>query len=310
MLEWIFGNPHYKAAALFLAVMAWLYVQSDQLHEEPLKARVAWTLAPGLVSVDPLPTQVSIRVRGTRAAIRRARDLDVRIDVDIRDIGPGDHNLEFGPFPVSNIPSALEIMGHAPSGVRFALDEVSQRKVKVHAVVVGEPAPGYAVESIVVTPPVASLSGPGVTLADLMEVDTEPIDLSGFAGNTVVPLELDLPRTLENADGTRFTAEIEVVAQNAERTYAAVPVYVWGDAQYRSIERSVQVTVQGPAAQLKELDATDLAAFVHLPDTADAPRYEAAWGPKDGARLRVLHSAQDRLHVIAVEPSRVEVVAR
>jgi YbbR domain-containing protein len=310
MLEWIFGNPHYKLAALLMAVLAWLYVQSDELHEDSVKARVNWSMAPGLVSVEALPTQIALRVRGTRAAIRRARDQDVYLEVDIRDIGPGEHNLEFGPFPAVDLPTALEVVGHSPSGVRFALDEVSQRKVKVRAVVVGEPAPGYAVESIVLTPPVAMVRGPGVSVAELGELETEPIDLTGLAGNAVVPVEVDFPRPIESADGARFSAQIEIVAQNAERTFAAVPVYVWGSAPYRPIEQTVQVVMQGPAAQLEGLADDDLAAFVHLPSPADQTRYEAAWGPKDGLRLRVLHTAEDRLDVIAVEPSRVEVVAR
>ncbi|MCB9678532.1 MAG: hypothetical protein H6737_25750 [Alphaproteobacteria bacterium] len=310
MLESVFGNPHYKLAALALALLAWLYVQSDELHEDAVKARVDWLLAPGLLSVDPLPTQVALRVKGTRAAIRRARDQDPRVEVDIRDIGIGEHNLEFGTFPTVNLPSMLEVVGHSPSAIRFTLDETAQRKVKVRPVVVGEPAPGFAVEAIVLNPPVANVRGPGVSVQELTEVSTEPIDLSGLAGSATVPVEIDFPRSIESADGTRFSAEIEILAQNAERTFAAVPVYLWGAQAYRPIEQTVQVVIQGPAAQIESLAGDELAAFVHLPDPADQPRYEAAWGPVDGLRLRVLHSGGERVKVIAVEPSRVEVVAR
>jgi len=310
MLEAIFGNPHYKLASIGLAVLTWLYVQSDELHEEPLKAQIDWTLAPGLVSIDPLPTQLTLRVRGTRAAIRRARDQDqVEVSVDISDIGPGEHNLDFEPFP-TNISSTLEVLGRLPSGVRFELDEVSQRKVKIRPVVVGEPAPGYAVESIVLAPAVATLSGPGVTVTQLTEVQTAPIDLTGLAGNASIPVELDLPRSVEEISGQPVSAEIEILAQNAQRTWAEVPVYVWENTRYRPVADSVRVTLQGPSAQLKSLSAEDLVAFVHLPAGANEPRYEAAWGPKDGLRLRILHAHADRLEVTEVEPSRVEVQSR
>ncbi len=310
MLEWVFGNPHYKLAALFIAVMAWLYVQSDQVHEAPIKATLQWELAAGLVPVDPLPTQVAVRVRGPRGAIRRARSLDLTIPVDLRDVGPGDQNIELGPFSVERLPSQLEVLSYAPSGVRFTLDQVSQRKVKISPVVVGEPAAGYAVESIQIVPPVVTLSGPGVVIAELMEVDTAPIDLSGLAGSSDVPAELDLPRSITSEDPVQFTARVEVLAQDEERRFLDVPVFVWQDPRYEPVRSTVEVVLQGPAGMLDDVGPEDLAAFVHLEPGITGARHTVAWGPKDGPRLRVLYGAGEGLEVRAVEPSRLEVVAR
>jgi YbbR domain-containing protein len=310
MLEWVFGNAHYKLAALFLAIMAWLYVQSDQVHEAPVKATLQWELAAGLVPVDPLPTQVAVRVRGPRGAIRRARTLDLQIDVDLRDVGPGDQNIELGPFPVERLPSQLEVLSIAPSGVRFTLDEVSQRKVKIQPVVVGEPAAGYALERIQVVPPVVTLSGPGVVIAEMAAVDTAPIDLSGLAGSSDVPCELDLPRSITSEDAGPFTARVEVLAQDEERRFLDVPVFVWNNPRYTALVPTVEVVLQGPAAMLDAVGPEDLAAFVHLDAAESGAREEVAWGPKDGSRLRVLHTAGEGLEVRAVAPSRIEVVAR
>lgn len=307
MLERLLRDWNYKVSALLIAVFAWLYVQSDEVHEDQVKAVVAWTLAPGLVAVDALPATVAVRVRGTRAAIRRAERSEVILDVDIADIGPGDHSLEFEPFPIEGLPGALEVLGHAPSGVRFTLDTVAERKVRVHPQVVGEPAPGFAVDTIVLVPAVALVSGPAVVLEGLTEVQTEPIDVSGLAGNASLPIALDLPRALRNADSTRFEAQVSILALNDERTFAAVPVHVWNQPGYRPVEQTVQVQLQGPAAALAALAPDDLVAFAHLPAGADDSRYEVAWGPVDGPRLRVLHAAGGAVRVKAVEPSRVEV---
>ena len=278
MLELVFGNPHYKLAALLLAVLAWLYVQSDQVHEAPIKATLHWELATGLVPVDPLPTQVSVRVRGPRGAIRRARSLDLQIDVDLREAGPGVQNIELAPFTVERLPSQLEVLSYTPGGVQFTLDEVSQRKVKIHPVVVGEPAAGYAVEGIQVVPPVVTLSGPGVVISEMMEVDTAPLDLSGLAGSSDLPVELDLPRSVTSEDAIPFMARVEVLAQDEERRFLEVPVFVWQDPRYAPATATVEVVLQGPAAMLDGVGPDDLAAFIaangHLPNVMSRSEVE------------------------------------
>lgn len=303
--EWPF-----KLLALVVAVLAWLWVQSDEVYEDQVKASIHWTLAPGVVAVDPLPGSVAVRVRGTRGAIRRAERADIVMDADITDMGPGEHNLELDPFPVDGLPGALTVLGLAPSGVRFALDTVAERKVRVQPQVVGEPASGYAVDGVTLAPAVALVKGPAVVVDALTEVNTEPIDVSGLAGNATVPVQLDLPRGIQPGDGTRYQADIAVLALNEERTFAAVPVHVWDDPRYRSVELTVQVQLQGPAAALDAMAPDDLVVLAHLPADPDRARYEVAWGPVDGPRLRVLHAAGPSVRVKAVEPSRVEVVGR
>jgi hypothetical protein len=100
------------------------------------------------------------------------------------------------------------------------------------------------------------------------------------------------------------------VAPNLEReVLTSVPVSVWNNTgAWRPSVQSVAVTLEGPAAELRQLTPEDVVAFVHLPDAPERSRYEAPYGPSEGVRLRILHGRSSRVTVVRVEPAAVEVV--
>lgn len=310
MLEWIFGNAPYKVAAILVAIGAWLYVQSDEMHIEPVKARIDWTMADGVVSVDALPTHITLQVLGTRAAIRRARRGDITVEADLRNIGPGQHALEFAPMPVGGLPSGLEVRSHAPSGVRFSLDRVGERRVEIRPQIVGQPAPGFTVASVEIQPPVVSLRGANSKIDSFTTVRTEPIDVTGLSSGTKIPAVLDLPQGVEPAEAIELEAAIEVLALNEQRTFSGVPVHVWGTTSWQSSVPLVQVVLQGPAAVLRELSPEDVTVFLHPPISGVRTRQTVTWKGDGAARMRVLHAAGDQVEAISVTPKDIELVPR
>ena len=69
----------------------------------------------------------------------------------------------------------------------------------------------------------------------------------------------------------------------------------------------MQVTLEGPAAALRAMSAEEVLAFVHLPNAPTRTRYEAAWGPEEGLRVRVVHPGDEEVVVISMEPAVAEV---
>ena len=159
-VDWLTRNWPYKLISVFIALFAWSWVQLEEVHEGQVRARVDWSLPTGLMSVEQLPTTVTLNLRGTGAAIRRARDTVVRLAVDVSTVGVGEHSVEFTSFPVSGLPNAVDVLGCSPAAMRFNLDEVTHRKVKLQAVMVGDPAAGHLVQSVALDPSVVGLVGP------------------------------------------------------------------------------------------------------------------------------------------------------
>lgn len=306
----LFRHPHYKLLSFAIALFAWGYVQLEQVGEAEVRAKVVWQLPPGLSSVDQLPRRVELSVRGTGADIRRARAARVELPVDLRTIGSGEHQVEFGAFRPEGLPEGLEILGCSPSSMTFRLDELVTRKVSVEPVHVGEPASGYLVGDVSVEPAVVALEGPRGVVAALTQVKTRPVEVSGLSADARVPVELELPRAVGLVAGTELTAVVSVVPELERRTFSAVPVVAWQQSGWTTEPGTVEVILEGPAEALAKVPADEVVAFVHLPDTPDRARYEAPWGPKEGVRLRVLHGVGDAVEVVRVEPARVEVVRR
>lgn len=303
MFERLFGNPHYKLVSLLVALLAWLYVQSDEVATGHIQAKVAWELAEGLVSVETLPRNVALQVRGTRAAIRRARLSGAVLPVDLRDLGPGEHSLELGPFAVDGLDGKVEVLSRTPSGLRFRLDQEVTRKLAVKPRVVGNPADGFAVGSLSLQPAVVAVTGPASVVGRYGEVATEPIDVAGVMADLEVPIALALPARLV-ADASKVVAAVEVVALNERRRFDKVPVQVFGRAGIVR-PRVTSVELVGPSSAVGELDPSDLVVFIDVPDGSGA--VTATFGKPGPATVRVLHGAGREVEAATLTPNTFEV---
>ena len=302
-------NPQYKLLSLLIAVLAWVYVQGERVHEANLKAEIVWTLPPALMTIDPLPETINVRVLGTRTATARAQESLISIPIDLANLGVGSERVDFSNHPPVELPPGVEIMNFQPRTLQIQLDEISTRKVQVRPSLVGDPIAGHTVNEVHIEPAVVEVTGPRMLVASLQEVFTEPIDVSGLQRDASYEVILDLPRSVRQAhDDIRLRAQVTVVPELERRLLGSVPVHLWQAPEWRTIQESVEVTLEGPAASLAALDPTEVVAFVHIPDVPEKPRYEAPFGPREGVRLRVLHPAGDGVMVVKVLPARVEVV--
>jgi YbbR domain-containing protein len=278
-----------------------------------VRGTVEWTQPPGLVAVEPLPLTVSVAVRGSRSAVRRAERADVRLRVDVSALQTGAHLVELSAYSLEGLPASVQAERISPSSVGFTLDEISARKVVVDPVLVGAPAPGFHVASALPDPLVVSIRGPRVAVQDRIEVRTRPIDVTGLDADASLPVRLDLPRGVELVGEEALEVVIDVEAEFVRRRVEKVPVVVWpgrgaDEGDWRPDPEVVTVQLEGAATGLSRLADEEVVVFAHLPEEAPAARYPVRFGPTSGGRLRVLHGAGSGVNVVAVEPRQVELV--
>ncbi len=304
-------NPQYKLLSLLIATLVWVYVQGERVHEANIKASVTWSLPSELMAVDQLPSTVNVRVLGTRTATSRAEGSLISIPIDVSSLSVGAQSVEFESYPPLDAPAGVEIIAFQPPIVRFQLDEISTRKVRLRPSLVGDPTPGHTVDEVHIEPAVVEVTGPRMLVANLQEIFTRPIDVSGQNSDSSYEIQLDLPRSVRQVnEEVRPRAMVTIVPELERRMLGNVPVHIWEAPGWRAIQESVEVTLEGPASALEGLDVTAVVAFVHIPDEPEKPRYEAPFGPREGVRLRVLHPGGSAVQVVKVLPTRVEVVRR
>ncbi len=303
-------HPAYKVLSLGIAVVAWLYVQGGQVVEAKVRVRLVWQLPDALLNLEPLPASATLTLFGPRNAGRRAASEDVYVPIDLTQHTVGEVDLDFGSLPVVGLPSNLQIRRIEPESVRFVLDEVSAKKVKVEPRLIGDPAEDYQILSVEARPPVVSIRGPRAVIEGITDLATMPMDISGLADDAVQRVELDLPRSVALVTDETIRLVVDVEPRITERRFADVPVQVWRGEAWRTEPEVVEVVLAGPTAQLASVSAEDVIVFLHLPETPVRPSYSALFGSVVGPRLRVLHGGGGEVRALSVEPPAVTAVKR
>jgi YbbR domain-containing protein len=116
---------------------------------------------------------------GPLSQVERLSPREKKALIDLSDARAGTNTFDISPDNFA-LPKTVKITQISPSSIKVELDRVMGKVVRVRAVIKGEPAPGYRVARIVVDPPSIKLQGARSHLAELKEVSTEEIDISGL----------------------------------------------------------------------------------------------------------------------------------
>jgi len=301
------SNPGYKLLSLGIALVAWLWVQGSQVIPARVRAQVVWTSPTGLMAVEALPASVTLTVVGPRHATRMAAQGEVRIPIDLSKSDQGPVSLDLSTFAIDGLPANLTVTDIEPSTLKFTLDSILAKKVRVEARTIGDPAEGWQVAAVDVDPQVVSIRGPRAVVSSVSTVATLPVDVSDFVEDAEQRVDLDLPRNTELVTDDPIRVSVDVEPRFVTLDLEAVPVQVWEGDGWTVDPATVRVVLQGPSEELSRIGDDDVVAFVHLPAEPTRKSYDPAYGPTSGTRLRVLHPGGDEVTVEAVTPARVKV---
>jgi YbbR domain-containing protein len=189
-------------------------------------------------------------------------------------------------IPVDNLGNAMSPVDVSPASARVVIavsSDLQSRTLPVNPIITGNPAAGFEIESVTVEPLVALVAGDADQLAELTQVDTDPIPMTGVSADETVEVALALPTGVNAVDPTPIKVTIAIRPVTETRTFSAGLDLV-GDSPslaYSLPVDRVLVTVGGSTADLDRLsgatlvatlDVTGLAAGVHeVPVTADLP---------------------------------------
>lgn len=302
--------PHYKLLAVGFSLGVWLYVQSEEVVQDRVRADVEWVTPVALMPTEALPSSVTITVEGSLSAVRRAKRSQLTVLADLSEATVGEATLDFGTLEISGLPTSVTPISTSPSSIRFTLDEAAERKVAVRSVTVGDPAEGYAVMGVELIPPVVELRGPRQAVSHLVEIDTLPIDVTGMDEDTELVTQLDLPRQVRPVGDSSLHARVDVEMVLGSRVFKAVPV-VFLEPGWRADPEVLTVRLRGPAQTLRSIPGDRVLVVGHLPVQPGVDVLDLSYGAREGPRLDlVLPAAQDAGLLADLVPDRVEVRRR
>lgn len=180
----IFHNSGMKAVSLGLAALLWLSVSAQRLEQVSVRSfnvPIAFVELPqNLIITRANRDAVNVRLRGRVSQLRLLSSENLEATLDLSGSKEGELSTRITPQSL-NVPQGVEVLSIEPDRIVFELEPRRQKQVPIRPFFVGELPPGYGYEQsdVTINPAAALVSGPASLMADVTEVATDRIILSG-----------------------------------------------------------------------------------------------------------------------------------
>ena len=185
-----------KLASLLLAIGLWFLVAHDPIAEVEMKVPIEFRNLPGDLEIDSASyTEAQIRVRGPERAIQRLQAGDVRAEIDLTGIRPGERTFDLTNRQV-RVPEDLEVVQIVPGQFHLSFDNRATREVEVRPRVMGNFVSGMKVAQVVADPPSVEITGPRRRVDAVEAAITDSVDASGVLTRSTFVTEAYVPDPL------------------------------------------------------------------------------------------------------------------
>jgi len=187
-------NVRYKLLALGSAFMLWGVAHGTADIERGFDIPVVFTNLPdSLVIVEQNSDVVNVRMRGSRAGLRRMTAEGREYTVDVSGARAGQANFEVDLTRIE-FPRGTRDVSRSPSNLLVTFEPRASRVVRVKPDLTGEPAEGFVVEGVDLTPSEVRIEGARSEVRRRGEVVTESIDVSGLRETGTREVKVSLTR--------------------------------------------------------------------------------------------------------------------
>jgi YbbR domain-containing protein len=172
-------NIGLKLVSMALAVGLWANVARDPISEVELRVPIEFHNLPTNLEVDSANfTEAQIRVRGPGRLIHQLQAGDVRAEIDLAAVNPGERTFDLTARHV-HVPQDLEVVQIIPGQFHLSFDTRDVRIVDVRPRMTGNFAGGMRVAQVIADPSKVTISGPRRRVEAVEAAITDAVDASG-----------------------------------------------------------------------------------------------------------------------------------
>jgi YbbR domain-containing protein len=243
------------------AVPAYIAVRLEDVASSDVPVVVVpGTLPPGLQVFPPVASIQRVTVRGAKSDVDRVTAARAAVPIDASGI---DINREFVLSPVDSLGEVVRGVDVEPATVNVAMRVFKDRRtatVPVKANITGNPAGGFEVARVVVTPPVVTVEGDPADLANVATAATVPVSIEGRTSDLDVDVALALPNGVSSADAStvHIHVVIQVITESRNFTAGVTLVGARTDRAYVLPVDRVVVTITGTQTELDAISGTSI----------------------------------------------------
>ncbi len=259
LTDTLFRSWGLKLVAVGLAAVLFVLTRDEvsRTFEVPLRV----VADPQRVLLTDLPPTITVQVRGPWTRLNRLQDFDLgTAALDLRTAAPGPLEVDQASIVM---PPGVVLAEVQYSHVDLRFEPVITRPKRVEPRTAGDPAEGYRVTRITVTPPTWDVHGGRSLVQGVTQLATEVLDLDGQDVSftevvAVLPLRGDVELVTSAAQPARVTVRVEIEAEMEARELS-VPIAVPDDLDpMGAIPESVTVQLSGPRLSFRALDALEV----------------------------------------------------
>jgi len=189
----LFHNLGLKVVSLLFAIALWMIVARDPTAEVEIQVPIEFHNLPENLEIDSASfTEAQIRIRGPERVIHRLQPSDVRADIDLANVQPGERTFDLTARHV-HVPEELQVVQIIPGQFHLSFDIRATRVVEIRPRVTGNFARGIRVAQTIADPPTVTITGPQRRVQAVESAITDPVDATGvmtrasFATQAYVP---------------------------------------------------------------------------------------------------------------------------
>jgi YbbR domain-containing protein len=262
------------------------------------------TAPPGIEVGDTTYTPQMVKITGPSTAVKRA--VSVRVDVSLDPNGL-DYDQEVQGTPVDASGAQVSGVTLDPRTVHVTIPlykNKQSRNVPINPVLTGEPAPGFRVSGVDVTPLTVTLEGEADTLAKLGAADTAPVAIFGATRNITATVAFSLPTGVTPLSAATVQVVVRISPVTETRTFTAGLRLDGTDPAltYDLATQSVLLTVYGSTADLDLLGSNAITVGIDVSGMGPG-RHQVTVVPTLPSGVSVVTIAPQTVTVVITAPS-------
>jgi YbbR domain-containing protein len=264
VVESVRTNVGAKLFSILLALMLWGIVLGSRgvevIKEIPLEI-----VTPGeLIPANEVPDRIAFKLAGPKAFLRAILDRkEDPIRVNLANAKSGLVTYRFFSDNI-RLPIGVKVLSITPSSILIKLEQKKRKEVPVALELRGDPPDGYQLIRTELRPEKVKIVGAESRVDAVTSIDTLPVDLSKVKASVEKEVELDLERQQVMLDGEAPRVYLQMEPIPANFRIRNIEVRVLSAFHTKVEEKTVSVHVRADAAQLKNLDRSQVYGVVDL----------------------------------------------
>jgi diadenylate cyclase len=182
-----------KLVTLVIVIVCWLLINARQGGVQSVTAQVKFHGLPeSLALKNDLPSELDVQLKVLSTIFISAKKLEIAADIDLSTIHEGVNSItvEGDSF---QLPLGVSVVKVAPAVIKMTAEKKIYRDLPVSLKKTGRLPKGVRLKSVIMEPAKVRVLGPESSVAQLVQLYTEPLDLDTIARNQIVRLKLISP---------------------------------------------------------------------------------------------------------------------